>query len=274
MIPSRGRFLIVALCASLLPVLPASATAAGATLDSARPPVACSGGVCVTHFQAQISGTQDTSWKLPYQRGGAADCYHVPYVSGEGSQQIRFAGSGLVEATRVGHNAPTFSYLHRGRTRPGIREGHAGINRVGHRVLHVENGPCGPSHEPDHDAFSECGSQSHHWTYQLESPQRNRVALSGDEALGSLASGATFAYCPLMSTGITGIGDLGSLYDGFSEQLPAGDLFNAEFGKIILLGHHDFAGPPQAYSGLTGKTRIRWTVSLTRVAHRRFPIAR
>ena len=69
------------------------------------------------------------------------------------------------------------------------------------------------------------------------------MALSGDEALGSLASGATFAFCPLMSTGITGVGDLGYLYDGFSEQLPAGDLFNPEFGKIILLGRRDFADP-------------------------------
>ena len=88
---SRVRILIVALCASLLP---ASATAAGATLDSPRPTVVCSAGVCVTHFKAHISGTQNTSWKLPYQRAGAADCYHVPYVSGEGNQQIRFAGSG------------------------------------------------------------------------------------------------------------------------------------------------------------------------------------
>ena len=100
------------------------------------------------------------------------------------------------------------------------------------------------------------------------------MALSGDEALGSLASGATFAFCPLMSTGITGVGDLGYLYDGFSETLPAGDLFNREFGKIILLGHRDFADPSPSFSGITGKTRIRWTVSLTRVAHRRFPIAR
>jgi hypothetical protein len=158
-----------------------------------------------------VALTQNISWKLPYQRAGAADCYHVPNVSGEGNQQIRFAGSGLVEATRVGHNAPTFSYMHGGRTRPGIGEGHAGIDRVGHRVRHVESGPCGPSNEPDYDSFSECGSQSHHWTYRLESPQRNRVALSGDEALGSLASGATFAFCPLMSTGITGVGDLGYL---------------------------------------------------------------
>jgi hypothetical protein len=271
MIRSRSRFLIVALCASLLP---ASASAAGTTRDSARPAVACSGGVCVTHFQAQISGTQSTSWKLPYQRAGAADCYHVPYVSGEGNQKIRFAGSGLVEARRVGHNAPTFSYLYRGRTRSGIGEGHAGIDRGGHRVRHVENGPCGPSHDPDYDSFSECGSQARHWTYQLESPQRNRVALSGDEALGSLASGATFAFCPLMSTGISGVGDLGYLYDGFSEQLPARDLFNPEFGKLILLGRRDFADPSPSYLGITGKTRIRWTVSLTRVAHRRFPIAR
>jgi len=271
MMCSRGRILIVAVCAALLP---ASATAAGATLDSTRPTVVCSAGVCVTHFRAQISGTQSTSWKLPYQRAGAADCYHVPYVSGEGNQQIRFAGSGLVEAKRVGHNAPTFSYLHQGRSRPGIGEGHAGINRVGHRVKHVENGPCGPSHDPDYDSFSECGSQSHHWTYQLESPQRDRVALSGDEALGSLASGATFTYCPLMWTGITGVGDLGYLYDGFSEKLPAGDLFNREFGKIILLGHRSFADPSRSYSGITGKTRIQWTVSLTRVAHRRFPIGR
>ena len=73
--------------------------------------------------------------------------------------------------------------------RPGIGEGHAGINRGGHRVTHVENGPCGPSHDPDYDSFGECGSQSHHWTYQLASPQRDRVALSGDEALGSLTYG-------------------------------------------------------------------------------------
>jgi hypothetical protein len=271
MMSSRGRILIVALCVSLLP---ASAGAAGPPRDSPRPSVACSAGVCVTHFQAEIRGTQNTSWKLPYQRVGAADCYHVPYASGEGNQQIRFAGYGLVEAKRVGHNAPTFSYLHKGRSRPGIGEGHAGIDRAGHRVTHVENGPCGPSHDPDYDSFSECGSQSHHWTYQLESPQRDRVALSGDEALGSLASGATFTYCPLMWTGITGVSDLGYLYDGFSEKLPAGDLFNPEFGKIILLGHRSFADPSRSYSQITGKTRIQWTVSLTRVAHRRFPIGR
>jgi hypothetical protein len=100
------------------------------------------------------------------------------------------------------------------------------------------------------------------------------VALSGDEALGSLASGASFAYCPLLSTGITGVADLGYLYDGFSEKLPAADLFNPEFGKIILLGHRNFADPSHSYSRVTGATRIRWTISLTRVAHRRFPIGR
>ena len=190
-----------------------------------------------------VALTQNTSWKLPYQRAGAADCYHVPNVSGEGNQQIRFAGSGLVEATRVGHNAPTFSYMHGGRTRPGIGEGHAGIDRVGHRVRHVESGPCGPSNEPDYDSFSECGSQSHHWTYRLESPQRNRVAAVRRRGTRQPRLGRDLRLLPLMSTGITGVGDLGYLYDGFSEQLPAGDLFNPEFGKIILLGRRDFADP-------------------------------
>jgi hypothetical protein len=220
----------------------------------------------------EVSGSQVTTWKYPYQRRGAADCYHVPYASGQGQQSIDFTGSGLVEATRFREGGPSsFEYLLRGKVRPGIGEGHATIDRVAHLITHIAPGPCGAGSDVgDHDAATGCGRRDEHWTYELDVPHRDEVALSAGTALGSLVPG--FDGCPLLATGIPNEYGLGDLYAGFSESLPARELFSSKLGKIILFGSRTFGENPSTLLGTSGHTDVKWTITLTRIPHGVFPV--
>jgi hypothetical protein len=266
-----GRRAAVVACAALCASLLASAVAAARTKHTRTPTVHCVRGFCVTHFLVEISGSQTTAWKYPYQRRGAADCYHVPYARADGQQSIDFTGSGLVEATRFGGGPLSFEYLLHGKTRSGIGEGHATIDRTAHMITHIDPGPCGAGSDVgDHDAASGCGRRDEHWTYDLDVPHPDEVALSAGTALGSLVPG--FDGCPLLATGIPSVYELSDLYAGFSEPLPARELFSSKLGKIILFGRRTFGDNPSTRLGTTGKTDVNWTITLTRIPHAVFPI--
>ena len=264
----RAAFVVCAvLCVSSLPSI------AAARARHPRKPVTvhCVLNVCATHFLVEISGSQVTAWKYPYQRRGAADCYHVPYASGQGEQSVDFTGSGLVEATQARGGLPSFEYLLHGRARSGIGEGHATIDRVAHLITHIDPGPCGAGNDVgDHDAATGCGRRDEHWSYELDVPIRDEVALSAGTVLGSLVPG--FDGCPLLATGIPNEYELGGLYGGFSEPLPARELFSSKLGKIILFGRRTFGDNPSTLLGTSGHTDIQWTITLTRIPHAVFPI--
>jgi hypothetical protein len=153
-IKPRHVVLVIALCALSVPSL----AVARPKRHPQSPPVRCVRGACVTHFLVEINGVQQTNWRLPFQRLGAADCFHVPYASGNGAQRIQFAGTGLVEATRFGRGAATFEYLRRGNVKSGIGAGAAHIARSGSYVVKVDPGPCGSnSNVGTYQKFHGCG---------------------------------------------------------------------------------------------------------------------
>ena len=229
-------------------------------------------GDCVTHFLVEITGSQQTNWRFPFQRVGAADCYHVPYASGDGAQRIQFAGSGVVEATRFGRGAASFEYLRQGRVRSGIGAGTAHIARFGSYVRTVDPGPCGASKDVGtYQNFHGCGQIRQDWTYDLDAAPRNRVALSAGLALGSLVT--SFDGCPVLWSGLPGGAPADDVYNGVTGRLSAGDLFNRSIGTITVVGRGAFAEKP-SYSrlGVTGQTQVQWSVTFTRISHNSFPV--
>ena len=264
----RYALLIVALTALSVPCL----AVARPKRHHQPPTVRCLHGDCVTHFLVEIKGSQQTDWRFPFQRVGAADCYHVGYASGDGAQRIEFAGSGVVEATRFGRGGASFEYLRQGRVKPGIGAGTAHIARFGSYVRTVDPGPCGASHDVGtYQNFHGCGQARQDWTYDLESASRNRVALNSGLALGPLVT--SFEGCPILWSGLPGGAPADDVYIGVTGRLSAGDLFNRSIGTITVVGRGAFAENP-SYSrlGVTGQTQVQWSVTLTRISHSSFPV--
>jgi hypothetical protein len=264
----RHAVLIIVLSALSVPSL-----AAARPKHHRKPPtVQCTRGDCVTHFLVEITGSQQTNWRFPFQRVGAADCYHVPYASGDGAQRIQFAGSGVVEATRFGRGAVSFEYLRQGKVRSGIGAGTAHIARFGSYVRTVDPGPCGAGKDVGtYQNFHGCGQARQNWTYDLDPSPRNRVALSAGLSLGTLVT--DFDGCPVLWSGLPGGAPADDVYSGVTGRLSAADLFNKSIGTITVVGRGAFAEKP-AYSrlGVTGQTQVQWTVTFTRISHNSFPV--
>lgn len=68
---------------------------------------------------------------------------------------------------------------------------------------------------------------------------------------------------------------MSSLYGGFTVSLPAKLLFDPTANKIVLHGTRNYSDPPTdpLDSGTTASTQISWTITLTRIAHKQFPLA-
>jgi hypothetical protein len=268
---SRNAVLTIVLFVFALSV--PSLAAARPTRHRQPPSVRCVGGACVTHFLVEITGSQQTNWRFPFQRVGAADCYRVPYASGDGAQRIQFDGTGLVEATRIGRGAATFEYLRQGRVRSGIGAGAAHIARYASWVSKVDPGPCGATTDVGtYQKFHGCGQTGQKWTYELEASSANRVALDAGTELGSLVPGFS-SSCPVLWSGLPGGAPADGLYIGLTGRLPASELFDQSVGKITLAAHHVFA-EKDVYSplGITGQTAVQWTVTFTRLSHDGFPV--
>ena len=225
----------------------------------------------MTHFLVEINGVQQTNWRFPFQRLGAADCFHVPYASGNGAQRIQFAGGGLVEATRFGPGAATFEYLRRGKVKSGIGAGAAHIARSGSYVVKVDPGPCGSnSNVGTYQRFHGCGQVSQDWSYDLLASSATQVALSADTELGSLTP--DFSDCPLLWSGLPAGARADGFYIGVTGRLPASQLFDPRATTISVIGHHAFAEKSPSWDhGMTGQTSIQWTITFTRISHDGFP---
>jgi hypothetical protein len=257
-------------------MLGAAGPAVANTRHHSRPMVECAVTICVTHFRTQITGQQYTSWNIPAQHSGG-NCYEVPWIKGSGEQNASFTGSGsVVEAIRIGNGSPSFEMLVPGHLRPqeGIGEGPASISREGSLVTWATGGPCGDNHVPSTEHFSGCGSGHERWTFGFGSDSANRVSLGGDAVVPSLST--NFDNCPLEWTGSEAIsGNETGLFGGFTVPLPNRELFSNAQNKIIVHGRFFAADPPPTggpYRGLTGETLVTWTVTLTRIAHKQFPI--
>ena len=230
------------------------------------------GGPCVTHFLVDVAGSQVTTWKFPYQRVGAADCYQVPYRSGHGQQQIDFSGTGVTEAIGSAQMRPTFEYLLHGTTQLGIGHGPIHLQRTASLMIHIDPGPCGSTKDVgDHETAHGCGGSDWQASYDLTYTSLGEVALSTGLA-GPGPTGVSLDGCPLLATGTPDMYGSSSLYSGFSEKLPASELFNGKLGKIILFGGRTFSARQPSLLGVTGQTSVHWTITLTRIAHSVFPI--
>jgi hypothetical protein len=230
--------------------------------------VRCVRGICATHFEVEINGSETTTWKMPFQRAGAANCFEVPYISGRGTQRTQFAGSGVVEATTGARGSTSFEYLRGGEARPGIGEGHATVTRTAQLVTHVTPGPCGANKSVgDHDSARNCGSHSYRWIFDASAGD-DQIAIDGDTPVAILV--APFEGCPLLETG-TPNADIPNL-NSFTAALPRSELFDHNLGKIIVFGSHTFSDTPPNRGNVTGRTQIKWTLTLTRIPHRVFPL--
>ena len=214
-------------------------------------------------FRVQIKATQTTSWKQPYYET-ANNCYNRPWRQGEGGEVVKFKGSGIAYAQRVGsgtfwtYGSPQFG--------PGGKHGIA-LTATNERRYHSARGdkpgPCGGG-SPDVIEPAECGGRSGKVFGQLSFEDKNR-RLKLRASVGPIAATPNplrFDDCPIFAPQ----GAEQAWLTEITQRAPARELLDPDFKRHIVIAKKTFTDqlyPTAAKIDMV--TNVYWQVTLTRL---------
>lgn len=226
-------------------------------------PTAAAAQASPVKFRVQIKATQTTNWKQPYHET-ANNCFNRPWIQGEGGEVVKFKGSGVAYAQRVGsstfwtYGSPNFG--------PGGKHGiplKATNERRYHSARGNKPGPCGGG-SPEEVEAAECGTRTAKPFGQLSFQDKNRrLLLRVSDGPGSSSSNPLgFDNCPIWAP--DGV-DQASLTD-VTQRAPARELLDPEFKKHIVIAKKTFTKQlyPDAAT-IDMSTSVHWQVTLTRL---------
>jgi hypothetical protein len=220
-------------------------------------------------FYVTAEGKQDIHWSEP-KHSTYKDCYNDYWTEGKGSEHVDFrAPRTKLLVTSFGHGIVQMQV---GSWNPiGTAAGTAwlakgSIDRSGSYRIGADVGTCGTGGRPTTDTGPyDCGRLSVPFAGSLALANGKLSLLLGLPETTSTAPRG-FARCPMKAPDTVAPGGLTPI----GSALPARDLLNPAYGKLIVLGHKDFefrTAPGQLGFGgvLTSHAEVRWTVTLTRV---------
>jgi hypothetical protein len=212
-------------------------------------------------FRVQIKASQTTDWKQPYFET-AGNCFNRPWRQGEGGEVVKFNGSGIAYAQKVGRNfystygSPDFG--------PGGKHGialKAKNERRSYSAQGNKPGPCGGG-TPDEVQQVQCGVRAGSAWGQLSwdtggKRLRVRAPLADGTDLGFPDCGI-WAPEGVQQAGLTEI----------TQKAPARELLDPNFKKHIVIARRTYTGKlyPDAAT-ITEATHVYWQVTLTRLSH-------
>ena len=214
-------------------------------------------------FRVQIKATQTTTWKQPYFET-ANNCFNRPWIQGEGGETVRFKGSGVAYAQRVGSG--TFWTYGSPRFGPSGQHGislKATNERTYQSARGNKPGPCGGG-TPDEVEAAECGARSARLFGQLSFQDRSRrLLLRAVTGPGSSAANALgYENCSIWAP--DGVEE--AWLTEITQRAPARELLDPDFKKHIVIAKRSFAKQlyPDAAT-IDMATSVYWQVTLTRL---------
>jgi hypothetical protein len=210
-------------------------------------------------FRLQIEAKQTTNWKQPYYET-ANNCYNRPWSEGEGGEVVKFRGSGIAYAQKVGRNwyftygSPNFG--------PSGKHGITLKATNERRYRHVQGnkpGPCGGG-SPEEAEQVTCGTRSGKALGQLSwdtGGKRLRLRASLDPSMN-----LGFDDCPIWqpddvtAAGLTDI----------TQKAPSRELLDPNFKEHIVIARKNYKKVlyPDAAT-ITSTTGVYWKVTLRRL---------
>src|SRR3954452_9239272 len=208
-------------------------------------------------FRVLIKASQTTNWKQPYFEI-ANNCYNRPWRQGEGGEVVKFKGSGIAYAQKVGRNyyftygSPNFG--------PGGKHGIAlkATNERRYKSSHGNKpGPCGGG-TPDETEQVQCGTRSATGAGLLSwetGGKKLRLTASAD--------GLDYTNCPIWAP--PGVQQAGLTQ--ITQKAAARELLDPNFKKHIVIARKSFKYQlyPDAAT-INELTSVYWQVTLTRLS--------
>ena len=211
-------------------------------------------------FKVSVKGVQTTTWSENHQSTGA----RCDYTStGSGTERVVFSSRPVVvEAWQVMSAGSVFFV--RG-SKPATLPGRGYVTRHGKS----ERGPidpgCAVGDGGDGTAppppASDCGRKritSLRLQLGFDPANRKRINVFND----SSTAAPEFEQCPIAGESWTTILRRDDAHGTAGEELPAVDLFDERQGKMLVLGKGQVR---RTAMDTTSTTRIRWTLTLTRL---------
>jgi hypothetical protein len=211
-------------------------------------------------FRVQVKASQTTNWSQPYYET-ANNCFNRPWRKGEGGEVVKYKGSGIAYAQKVGraryftYNSPTFG--------PSGTHGIV-LSATNDRRYHASHGnkpgPCGGG-TPEEVEQVECGARSAKAWGQLSWDTSGRRLLLRTAQADDTQFG--FSNCPILAPPKVSVGGLTEV----TQSAPARELLDPNFKKHIVIARKAFKY--QLYPGgatITMTTHVYWQVTLTRLS--------
>ena len=211
-------------------------------------------------FRVQIKASQTTDWQQPYFET-ANNCYNRPWRQGKGGEVVKFKGSGIAYAQKVGDNY----YFTYGSPDFGP-SGKRGIALKATNVRRYQSsqgtkpGPCGGG-TPEQVEQVECGSRAASALGQLSWENANKRLAVRTSFAGS--DNLNYTDCPIWAPPAVTQAGLTTI----SQKAPARELLDPDFKKHIVIARRSFEYQlyPDAAT-INELTSVYWQVTLTRLS--------